>query len=180
MRSVIDVHTNGFLAIAENLDEVMFYSSNKLRNNEKKLPGPISKIGSYKAPFPVTKVMFNKENPNYLAVIGIKNVQVVTLGKLCDVKSTLTVDLMLEAFGADITLVNVCWVPGFQTKIAVATSSFIKVYDLMKDNISPSHNLELLEDTCKDFCFASIKQSENKDVVPIRMLIGTNGGRVFT
>jgi hypothetical protein len=39
-----------------------------------------------------------------------------------EVTSTLTVDLMLEAFGSDLTLVNVKWVPGFQTRLAVATT----------------------------------------------------------
>jgi len=48
---------------------------------------------------------------------------------------------MLEAFGRNITLVNVEWLPGFQTKLVVATSQFIKVYDLEEDNISPTHNL---------------------------------------
>ena len=54
---------------------------------------------------------FNPTNACFLAIAGIKDVEVVTLNKLGKVVSKLSVDLMLEAFGKDLTVLDVQWLP---------------------------------------------------------------------
>lgn len=56
-----------------------------------------------------------------MAISGIKEVEVLTLSKKGKVISKLGVDLMLEAFGKDLTITNVEWLPDSQTMIAIAT-----------------------------------------------------------
>jgi E3 ubiquitin-protein ligase UBR4 len=60
---------------------------------------------------------------------------------------------MLEAFGLDLTIIKVEWIPGSQTMIAVGTRQFIRIYDLSEDNISPIKNMILMsnEDEFTDF-----------------------------
>jgi hypothetical protein len=112
MRNMISTVENGCIAIIEGADDVNIYSTAKLRSQENKCE-TVQKVATHKATFQPTKLVFNPQNPNYLAVVGIRNVQICVLNKSFQVVSTLMVDLMLEAFGSDLTLVNVMWVPGF-------------------------------------------------------------------
>lgn len=55
------------------------------------------------------------------------------------VKNELRVNLMLDAFGDHLHIIGVEWMT--ETVIAIATQSFIRVYDLAKDNFSPLYNV---------------------------------------
>lgn len=46
---------------------------------------------------------------------------------------------MLDAFGDHLHIIGVEWMT--ETVIAIATQSFIRVYDLAKDNFSPLYNV---------------------------------------
>jgi hypothetical protein len=46
---------------------------------------------------------------------------------------------MLEAINRDLTIVNIRWLPGSPTSIAVGTRDFVKIYDLGEDPMSPTH-----------------------------------------
>jgi hypothetical protein len=56
-------------------------------------------------------VKFNKANQNFVAIAGYKDVEVVTLSKKGKVLSKISVDLMLDAFGKDLTITNIEWLP---------------------------------------------------------------------
>jgi E3 ubiquitin-protein ligase UBR4 len=60
---------------------------------------------------------------------------------------------MLEAFGRDLSIIDVQWLPGSQTMIAVGTRQFVRIYDLSEDNISPTHNLMIVDDEITHFTF---------------------------
>jgi hypothetical protein len=45
------------------------------------------------------------------------------------------------------------WVPGSKTIIAVGTESFIRVYDLSKDNFSPMYNISAVFGIMVSFTF---------------------------
>ena len=87
-----------------------------------------------------------------LAVIGTSSVEVFTLSSSGNIISSLAVNLLLEAYGQT-SLVNVEWVPGSQTMMAIGAPQFIKIYDLAEDNISPTHNLTVFENEIKDYTF---------------------------
>ena len=69
------------------------------------------------------------------------------------IKSELTVNLMLEAFGDQLTITKILWAS--KTIIAVGTESFIRVYDLSKDNFSPMYNISAVSGLIKSFAFTA-------------------------
>ena len=73
-----------------------------------------------------------------------------------DVLSRLAVELMLDSLGTGVSthIVKAAWVPSSLSKCVVLTNQFVKVYDLAKDKLSPSHYFHTLDDAIKDVTFA--------------------------
>jgi hypothetical protein len=65
-----------------------------------------------------------------LAIAGPQHVENLVLKKNGKVDYKISIDLMLETFGRDLTIVNIRWLPGSQSSLAVGTRDFIKIYDL--------------------------------------------------
>ena len=65
------------------------------------------------------------------------------------------VNLMLDAFGDHLHIIGVEWIS--ETNIAIATQSFLRVYDLSKDNFSPIFNIQPFEGSISAFQFAEGK-----------------------
>ena len=85
---------------------------------------------------------FNPAYQSYCAVWGINDLAVLTLcPKEGKVKSDLTVNLMLAAFGEQLSILDVKWIPGARTILGVGSQIFVRVYDLSKDNFSPLYNI---------------------------------------
>ena len=61
-------------------------------------------LGKAQFPSDIACVSFNPVNANYVAVAGIKDCQVMTLGAGGDVVAQLAVDLQLEALGEDLII----------------------------------------------------------------------------
>lgn len=60
---------------------------------------------------------------------------------------------MLEAINRDLTIVNIRWLPGSPTSIAVGTRDFVKIYDLGEDPMSPTHYIQIFNGLLSDFAF---------------------------
>ena len=89
-----------------------------------------------------------------MAVAGPQNVEIVVLQKNGKVDYKISLDLMLETFGRDLTIVNIRWLPGSLTSLAVGTRDFIKIYDLGLDILSPTHNIMIFNGFVTDFAFS--------------------------
>ena len=79
------------------------------------------------------------------------------MSKQGKVLSKLSVNLLLEIYANNATLIGVEWLPGSQTCIAVGTRDFIKVYNLAEDYIAPTHNILIMNGFISTFSFG--KQS---------------------
>jgi hypothetical protein len=86
---------------------------------------------------------------------------VLTVEKEGKVKSELQVNLMLEAYGDQLNIIGINWVPGSPTSLAVATHTFIRVYDLAKDNFSPRFNVTTFQGRILDFTFCKAVTPED-------------------
>ena len=75
------------------------------------------------------------------------------------------------------SIIGVEWVPGTQTVLAVATQSFIRVYDLAKDNFSPIYNVSAFSGSIVGFCFC---KTVGKDDGETRILVATSAQQVYT
>lgn len=61
---------------------------------------------------------------------------------------------MLAAFGEQLSILGVHWVPASRTVLAVGTQIFVRIYDLAKDNFSPLYNVQLTHGSICDFTFS--------------------------
>ena len=79
-------------------------------------------IDTFKPSFVPVSAQFNPSFDTYCAVWGVNDLHVVTVcPKQGKVKSDLAVNLMLAAFGEQLSILNVQWVPGARTILAVGT-----------------------------------------------------------
>lgn len=170
IRNILCSNSHGLLAIAENdlftfidpsnlLDDPTggpsyqrssYYGSSNAAGASSSTPMDASQVKilakSTSIGFPIMGMRFNRNNEGFLAVFGLKDLVVFTLDPTtANVESKLSVDLMLDALGQGDLIVSVEWIAHSQTHLAVAATSFIKVYDLSEDNISPSFYISLLE-----------------------------------
>lgn len=104
----------------------------------------------------------------------------LTLSKDGKILFKLSVDLLLEVISKDLTIVNVEWLPGSQTSIAVATRDFVKVYDLSEDNMSPTHNFMIFNGYISDFTFGREQIDPNSSsTAKTTIYIASKSGSVY-
>jgi len=102
----------------------------------------VTAVDTFKPSFVPVSAAFNPAFQSYCAVWGKNDLSVLTVcPKDGKVKSDLTVNLMLAAFGEHLTILDVEWIPGARTILGVGTKTFVRVYDLAKDNFSPLYNV---------------------------------------
>ena len=99
-------------------------------------------VDIFKPSFTPVSAKFNPSYESYCAIWGKNDLQVLTVcPKEGRVKSDLAVNLMLEAFGEQLTILNVEWVPAARTILGIGTQIFVRIFDLSKDNFSPIYNV---------------------------------------
>ena len=65
------------------------------------------------------------------------------------------------------------WLPGSQTKIAVITADFVKIYDLSQDAISPQYYFLLPSGKIRDATFVFTEEGEH-------LLLMSSSGYIYT
>jgi E3 ubiquitin-protein ligase UBR4 len=85
----------------------------------------------------IFSIVPNAAHCYYFAVCGLTDVAVFTLNSEGKIVSKLPISLGMQEFEGGVKVVKVIWLPNSQTRIAVITTNFVKVYELLKDNISP-------------------------------------------
>ena len=79
-------------------------------------------MDTFKTQFVPVSAQFNPSYESYCAIWGMSDLQVVTVcPKVGKVRSELTVNLMLAAFGEHLSIVNVQWVPSARTTLGIGT-----------------------------------------------------------
>ena len=175
-RKLLDINSNGLIAIAENNNSISIGTSDKLFDNGK---GSLSKkyfnsITKNDITFFPLYIKFNSLNNHYLAVAGIKNCIILTIEDNGNIADQLEIDLSLEALSDNLFILDIIWIPGSQVKLAIVTNQFVKIFDLSKDSISPIHYFTLLEDDVRDVSFF-IRESDNQ----IFMLLLASSSMLF-
>ncbi len=88
-----------------------------------------------------------------------------------------SIDMMLETFGRDLTIVNMRWLPGSHTSLAIATRDFIKIFDMGEDLMSPTHNVMIFNGFITDFAFSQPVKNEN--LAETTLYATSKSGQVF-
>lgn len=88
---------------------------------------------------------------------------------------------MLAAFGEQLSILGVKWVPGSKTTIAVGTQIFVRIYDLSKDNFSPVYNVQSTA-SINDFTFTAPLNADFADTGEIvnRILVASDSGDLYS
>ncbi|CAN6479149.1 unnamed protein product [Victoria cruziana] len=150
VKSLLTVSTKGRLAVGEG-DRVAIYDVGQLIGQPTAASvatdkANIKPLSRNIVRFEIVHLMFNPIVENYLVVAGYEDCQVLSLNPRGEVTDRLPVELALQ--GAYIRRVD--WVPGSEAQLMVVSNNFVKIYDLSKDNISPSHYFTLQDDLIVD------------------------------
>ncbi|CAG9835872.1 unnamed protein product [Diabrotica balteata] len=96
----------------------------------------LTRLSTAPIPFTVLSLSSNLCNEDFLAVCGLKDCHVLTFtsgGSVCD---HLVLHPQLETGNF---IIKAIWLPGSQTKLALVTADFVKIYDLATDALSPQY-----------------------------------------
>lgn len=96
----------------------------------------LTRLASAPIPFTVLSLSSNLCNEDYLAVCGLKDCHVLTFTSAGAVSNHLVLHNNLEIGNF---IVKAIWLPGSQTKLALVTADFVKIYDLGFDSMNPIH-----------------------------------------
>lgn len=120
----------------------------------------------------VLSLASNPANEDLLAVCGLKECHVLTFsssgGAVNDMHIVLTPQLETGNF-----IKRAIWLPGSQTKLALVTADFVKIYELADDTISPQYYFVVPSGKIRDCTF--ICQDDS-----YYMLIFASSGYIYT
>ncbi|XP_076674868.1 E3 ubiquitin-protein ligase-like protein poe isoform X2 [Andrena cerasifolii] len=96
----------------------------------------LMRLASAPVPFTVLSITGNQWNEDFLAVCGFKDCHVLTFNTSGTVSDHLVLHPQLETSNF---IIKAIWLPGSQTRLALVTADFVKIYDLGKDALCPQY-----------------------------------------
>ncbi|XP_020522820.1 auxin transport protein BIG [Amborella trichopoda] len=173
IKSLLSVSRRGRLAAGEG-DKVAIFDVGQLIGQPSVAPITADKtnvkpLSKNIVRFEIVHILFNPLVENYLAVAGYEECQVLTVNHRGEVTDRLAVELASQ--GAYIRRID--WVPGSQVQLMGITNTFVKIYDLSQDNISPMHYFTLDDDLIVDATLVTAPQGK------IFLLVLSELGRLF-
>jgi E3 ubiquitin-protein ligase UBR4 len=118
----------------------------------------------------VLSLAANPANEDFLAVCGLRECHVLTFTANGTVSDHIVLTLQLDNGNY---LRRAIWLPGSQTKLALVTAEYVKIYDLAEDSLSPLYNFVVPSGDIRDVCFV---HQENDYF----MLIMSSLGYIYT
>lgn len=98
----------------------------------------------------VLSLAANPSNEDFLAVCGLRECHVLTFTANGTISEHIVLALQLDNGNY---LRRAIWLPGSQTKLALVTAEFVKIYDLAVDSLSPLYNFVVPSGDIRDVCF---------------------------
>ncbi|KAG5896473.1 hypothetical protein JTB14_005854 [Gonioctena quinquepunctata] len=96
----------------------------------------LTRLSTAPIPFTVLSLSSNLCNEEFLAVCGLRDCHVLTFACGGTVTDHLVLHPQLETGNF---IIKSIWLPGSQTKLALVTADFVKIYDLGADALSPQY-----------------------------------------
>ena len=100
----------------------------------------------------VLSLAANPANEDFLAVCGLRECHVLTFTANGTVNEHIVLTLQLDNGNY---LRRAIWLPGSQTKLALVTAEYVKIYDLAEDSLSPIYNFVVPSGDIRDVCFVN-------------------------
>ena len=98
----------------------------------------------------VLSLAANPANEDFLAVCGLRECHVLTFTANGTVSEHIVLSLQLDNGNY---LRRAIWLPGSQTKLALVTAEYVKIFDLAEDSLSPLYNFVVASGDIRDVCF---------------------------
>lgn len=96
----------------------------------------LTKVASAPIPCTIISLAANPANEDYLAVCGLKECHILTFNS----SGTTNDHIVLTAqFETGNFIRRAIWLPSSQTKLALVTADYVKIYDLAEDSYSPQY-----------------------------------------
>ncbi|KAJ8985586.1 hypothetical protein NQ317_015077 [Molorchus minor] len=96
----------------------------------------LTRLATAPIPFTVLSLSSNLCNEDFLAVCGLRDCHVLTFAAGGSVTDHLVLHPQLESGNF---IIKAVWLPGSQTKLALVTADFVKIYDLGADAVNPQY-----------------------------------------
>lgn len=110
----------------------------------------LSRLSSAPIPCIVLSLASNPANEDFLAVCGLKECHVLTFSNSGAVNDHIVLTPQLETANF---IKRAIWLPGSQTKLALVTADFVKIYELAEDTISPQYYFVVPSGKIRDCTF---------------------------
>lgn len=130
----------------------------------------LTRLASAPIPFTVLSLSSNLCNEDYLAVCGLKDCHILTFTSSGSVSDHLVLHPQLETGNF---IIKAVWLPGSQTKLALVTADFVKIYDLSKDALSPQYYFLVPSGKIRDCTFMYEEGTYN-------ILLMSSPGHIYT
>lgn len=130
----------------------------------------LSRLSSAPIPCIVLSLASNPANEDYLAVCGLKECHVLSFSTSGAVNEHIVLTPQLESANF---IKRAIWLPGSQTKLALITADFVKIYELAEDTISPQYYFVVPSGKIHDCTFICQQDS-------YYMLLFASSGYIYT
>lgn len=130
----------------------------------------LTRLASAPIPFTVLSLSSNLCNEDYLAVCGLKDCHVLTFTATGSASDHLVLHPQLDTGNF---IIKAIWLPGSQTKLALVTADFVKIYDLAKDALSPQNYFLVPSGKIRDCTFMYEEGVYN-------ILLMSSSGHIYT
>ncbi|XP_014258727.1 E3 ubiquitin-protein ligase UBR4 isoform X2 [Cimex lectularius] len=131
----------------------------------------LTRLSSAPIPFTVLTVTSNPWNEDFLAVCGLKDCHVLTFTSGGSVSEHLVLHPQLEIGNF---IIRAVWLPGSQTKLALITADFVKIYDLSIDVLSPQYYFLVPTGKIRDVTFVCSEEGNSM------LLLMSSTGYIYT
>lgn len=126
---------NLIAAVGSNYDKLLVCENNKLKLFDTKAK---QKLSTKALPFSPCCISVSPIDGTALAVASLNDVYIYTLNESTnEIVMEHQIELMLQAMGPSLFIVNIEWVPLEPFHLAVTCTGFVKIYDILQDCISP-------------------------------------------
>lgn len=130
----------------------------------------LSRLAAAPIPCIVLSLASNPANEDFLAVCGLKECHILSFSNAGAVNDHIVLTPQLETGNF---IKRAIWLPGSQTKLALVTADFVKIYELSEDTISPKYYFVVPSGKIRDCTF--VHQSDC-----YYMLIFASSGYIYT
>ncbi|XP_049536263.1 protein purity of essence [Anopheles darlingi] len=132
----------------------------------------LTRLASAPVPCTVLSLASNPANEDFLAVCGLKECHILTFSSSGAANEHIVLTPQLETGNF---IKRAIWLPASQTKLALVTADFVKIYDLAEDSYSPQYYFLVPSGKIRDCTFV-YDQEEGT----YYMLIMSSLGYIYT